>query len=157
MGCGEDWVDFNKLTAARVQSDIDSVFNGEGLRVIKGHVFARGHNLDWIYHNMPGDYIFLIYREPQSCFAWWSEVMDFGDDHYPNYTKAYTDYNKMREHIWLESAKIVDFAIKHDAPFKQYDPAEAYKKMPGYTKKQFDMSVKNRHTSVYYTWIKIPG
>ena len=124
MGCGEDWVDFNFLTKNKLQDDINSVFTGKGYRLIKCHFLARRFNLDFIWNNFPGDRIVLIYREPQKSFAWWSEVMDFAPDHYPNYGPGYTDYNTMRELLWKENAKITDFAIRKKLQWKQYSTAE---------------------------------
>ena len=124
QGCGEDWIDFNHLTKDKIQTDINNVFSGTGYRVIKCHFLARKFNLDYIWNNFPGDYIVLIYREPQKSFAWWSEVMDFAPDHYPDYRPGYTDYNTMRKLLWKESAKITDFAIRKGLKFKPYDIAE---------------------------------
>ncbi len=121
QGCGEDWIDFNHLTKNKIQDDINNVFSGKGYRTIKCHFLARKFNLDYIWNNFPGDYIVLIYREPQKSFAWWSEVMDFAPNHYPDYRPGYTDYNTMRELLWKESAKITDFAIRKGLNFKPYD------------------------------------
>ena len=122
MGCGEDWIDFNFVEPQKLQNDINSVFNGTGYRIVKSHFFARKFNLDYIWNNFSGDYICLIYREPQKSFAWWSEVMDFSEGHYPDYRPGYTDYNTMRNLLWQESAKITDFAINKGIQFKKYDP-----------------------------------
>ena len=57
-----------------------TAFSYEGYRIIKSHFFARHHNLDWLWENMKGDYIILLYKEPQASFAWWCNVMDFSED-----------------------------------------------------------------------------
>jgi hypothetical protein len=155
MGCGEDWKDFNKLTLEKLQSDIDEVFTGEGYRVIKSHFFARGHNLEWIWNNCPGDYMFLIYREPVKSFAWWAEVMDFVDDHYPDYRPGYKNYDTMRERIFEESAKIVDFVITKGYSFKHFTAQKAFSDMPGYNPEFDDVIRKGQH-DIYFAMIQIP-
>lgn len=122
MGCGENWTDFNQLAPEIIQHDIDRVFSGNDPRVIKSHFLARHFNLDYLYNHFPGDCIFLVYREPQKSFAWWSEVMDFSDGHFPDYRPGYKDYNTMRDLIFKESAKIVDFAFRKNADWIPYHP-----------------------------------
>ena len=122
MGCGENWKDFNNLTPDIIKYDIDQVFSGNMPRVIKSHFLARHFNLDYVYNNFPGDTILLIYREPQKSFAWWCEVMDFSEGHYPDYRPGYSDYNTMRDLLFLENAKILDFAMKKSAQWTKYSP-----------------------------------
>ena len=160
MGCGEDWVDFNFLTKNKLQDDINSVFTGKGYRVIKNHFLARKFNLDFIWNNFPGDKIVLIYREPQKSFAWWSEVMDFAPDHYPDYRPGYTDYNTMRDLLWKESSKITDFAMRKGLNFKPYD-VSAFGKWEGFDHSSaftidFNRINIDKHNDVYIASCEIP-
>ena len=158
MGCGEDWTDFNYLTKEKLETDIHKVFNGEGYRVIKNHFLARKFNLDYIWNNFPGDKIILIYREPQKSFAWWSEVMDFSDGHFPDYRPGYTDYNTMRDLLWKESAKITDFAFRKDLKFNPYNVSE-FKHWNGYdidVAMQYEMINIDKHKDVYIASATIP-
>ena len=151
MGCGEDWIDFNYMKKHKLLDHINAVFSGEGYRIIKSHFFARKFNLDFIWNNFKGDKIVLIYREPQKSFAWWSEVMDFSPNHYPDYRPGYTDYNTMRNLLWTESAKITDFAIRKSMNFKPYT-VEEFKNWNGYDIDQaaYFLEVnKNKHNDVY--------
>lgn len=132
MGCGEDWIDFNYFKPHKLLDDIDEVFSGEGLRIIKSHFFARHFNLDYIWNHFSGDYICLVYREPQKSFAWWSEVMDFDEDHYPDYRPGYKNYDRMHDLLWRESSKITDFAIRKGMTFHQYTGPDFFSLMPGY-------------------------
>ena len=152
---------FNFLTKNKLQDDINSVFTGEGYRLIKCHFLARRFNLDFIWNNFPGDRIVLIYREPQKSFAWWSEVMDFAPDHYPNYGPGYTDYNTMRELLWKENAKITDFAIRKKLQWKQYSTAE-FSSWEGFDRSDaFELDYKKinntKHNDVYITSCQIPN
>jgi hypothetical protein len=155
MGCGEDWLDFNYLTPGKIRQDIDRVFSGSGYRIVKSHFFARHFNLDYIWNNFPGDYMVLVYREPQKSFAWWSEVMDFSPGHYPDYRPGYTDYNTMRPLLWQESTKITDFAIKKNIAFQLYDTAEVFSGIAGY-KYDVGENIVPKPTDVYIAVSQIP-
>lgn len=134
MGCGENWNNLNYLTKEQVQHDIDQVFSGEGYRIIKSHFFARHHNLDWLWENMKGDYIILLYKEPQASFAWWCNVMDFSEDHWPDYRPGYKDYNTMRPMIFEETCKIVDFAMRKNMQWGEWNPNKSLDIIPGVNK-----------------------
>ena len=155
MGCGEDWVDFNFVEPHKLQDDIDNVFSGTGPRVVKSHSFARHFNLDYLYNHFPGDYIVLCYRENQKSFAWWSEVMDFSEGHYPDYRPGYTDYNNMRKHIWNENAKITDFAMRKDMQWQLYNPETTFKDIKGFDKSEAKY-MDNNWNDVYIATCKIP-
>jgi hypothetical protein len=155
MGCGEDWTDFNHMSPEKLMQDIDQVFTGEGYRVIKSHFFARAFNLDYIWNHFPGDYIVLIYREPQKSFGWWSEVMDFSEGHYPDYRPGYRDYNTMRPILWEESQRITDFAIRKQMNFLEYDPVKAFENIPGY-KYDVAQKLKKNHSDVYIAIAQVP-
>ena len=156
MGCGEDWTDFNFVEPRKLTDDINNVFSGDGYRIIKSHFFARNFNLDYIYNHFPGDYIFLVYREPQKSFAWWSEVMCFDELHYPDYRPGYRDYNRMWELLWQESSKITDFAMRKNMDWQKYDPKTSFSTLPGFDKKAAKY-VDNRQPDVYTSVVKIPG
>ena len=161
MGCGEDWVDFNFVEPHKLQDDIDNVFSGAGPRVVKSHFFARHFNLDYLYNHFPGDYIMLCYRENQKSFAWWSEVMDFDEDHYPDYRPGYKNYDRMHQLLWRESSKITDFAIRKKLEWKQYSTAE-FSSWEGFDRSDaFELDYKKinntKHNDVYITSCQIPN
>lgn len=157
MGCGEDWTDFNHMSKEQILQDIDDVFTGDGYRIIKSHFFARKFNLEYIWNNFPGDYIVLCYKEPQSSFAWWSNVMDFSEGHFPDYRPGYTDYNTMRSLLWTESVKITDFAIKKGIQFKEYNPVTAFEDIEGYDYEAAkDLKINHEPNDVFIGTIKIP-
>jgi|TARA_R110002074_G_scaffold166722_6_gene327498 hypothetical protein len=148
QGCGEDWLDFNHITPNKLIDDINTVFTGDGYQIIKSHFLARHFNLDYIWNNFPNDYIVLIYREPQKSFAWWSEVMDFTEGHYPDYRPGYKDYNTMRSLIWNESSKITDFAIKKGMKFQKYNTNDVFAMIDGY-KYDIGNNLTPHQTDVY--------
>lgn len=155
MGCGENWIDFNYMTPADLQYDIDEIFTGEGIRVIKSHQFARHFNLDYIWNHFAGDYIALCYRESQKSFAWWCEVMDFTPEHYPDYRPAYTDYNHMRPLIFEENAKICDFAMRKGLQWELYNPSTSFSKIKGFNQNKAKYMEANAN-DIYIAYAKIP-
>lgn len=132
MGCGENWTDFQKLGKEQIVKDINEVFTGNGYRVIKSHFFARHFNLQFLWDNFKDDYMILLYRESQASFAWWCNVMDFGEDHWPDYSRGYTDYNMMRTKIYEENNKILDFGIKKGLHFNQWNPNTSLTAIEGF-------------------------
>lgn len=159
MGCGEDWKDFNFFKPHKLLDDIDTVFSGEGYRIIKSHFFARHFNLDYIWNHFPGDYLCLIYREPQKSFAWWSEVMDFDEDHYPDYRPGYKNYDRMHELLWHENSKITDFAIRKQINFEPYGGPDAFSMLPGYKydeAEKIKADITTQRNDVYIAFTQIP-
>jgi hypothetical protein len=155
MGCGEDWGDLNYTQPERLQGDIDAVFYGTGPRVVKSHFFARHWNLDYLYNHFPGDEIILVYRESQKSFAWWSEVMDMSDGHYPDYRPGYKNYDTMRQLIFQENAKIVDFAMRKGLQWELYNPKTTFKNVTGFNNSKAKYMGSNV-TDVYIAICKIP-
>lgn len=154
MGCGEDWIDFNYIEdPQKLLDDIDQVFTGDGYKIIKSHFFARHWNLDYIWNNFKGDYLMFVYREPQKSFAWWSQVMDFSEGHYPDYRPGYTDYNTLRPLIWEETVKMLDFAIQKNMKFEcVYENPDVFDKIPGYNK---NIEYRLKQEDVYVAYRKI--
>ncbi len=150
MGCGEHWTDLSQLTPQKIQADIDAVFTGTDVRLIKNHFLLRHQNLDYINNNFSGDYIFLVYREPQKSFAWWCEVMDFTEEHYPDYRLGYKDYNTMYEYIQRESAYMLDFAIRNDLPWMQANKPGALSVLPTYNADKYYSHEKWNDTYITY-------
>jgi len=136
MGCGDDWLDLQQKTPDQIEKEINEVFTGTGpeYKIIKCHFFARHFNLDYIWNNFKGDYMILLYREPQASFAWWCNVMDFSPEHWPDYRPGYTDYNEMRPKIYEETVKIVDFAFRKGMQFEPWNPNESLKSIEGFDK-----------------------
>jgi hypothetical protein len=58
--------------------------------------------------------------------------MDFGEDHWPDYSKGYTDYNIMRTKIYEENSKILDFGIKKGLQFNQWNPNTSLTAIEGF-------------------------
>ena len=158
MGCGEHWQELDRLGKAQVQRDIDSVYTGTGNRIIKNHYLNRHYNLDWVWENCKGDYIFLVYRESQKSFAWWAEVMDFTEDHWPDYRPGYKNYDHMHNCIRYENAYMVDFAMRHDMVWMPADKEASYSLFPGFDSDKYNSKPKQKSdkwSDVYITYTRI--
>ncbi len=153
MGCGEHWMELQKVGAKQIQRDIDTVFSGTGIRIIKNHFLNRHYNLDWIAENFSGDFIFLVYRESQKSFAWWCEVMDFTEDHWPDYRPGYTDYNTMHERIRYENAYMLDFAIRNDMAWMPASDVNSFSMFPNFDTDKY--SNNGKWNDVYITYQRI--
>lgn len=154
MGCGEHWQELTKLGKERIQLDIDSVFHGEGRRVIKNHYLNRHYNLDYIWENFPSDELFLVYRESQKSFAWWCEVMDFTEDHWPDYRPGYKNYDYMHNCIRYENAYMLDFAMRKGLTWRCGNSINAFKDFPGFDPDKYYS--KNRWGDLYVAYTRIP-
>ena len=153
MGCGEHWMELQKIGVEQIHRDIDTVFSGTGIRIIKNHFLNRHYNLDWIAENFSGDFIFLVYRESQKSFAWWCEVMDFTEDHWPDYRPGYKDYNTMYERIRYENAYMLDFAIRNDMAWMPASDVNSFRWFPGFEADKY--SNNGKWNDVYITYQRI--
>lgn len=79
-------------------------------KMIRSHWFS--YNLDWLWDNCKGDYMFLIWREPEESLKWWYNMGGW-DINYPIYT-WYKNDEIMREKVYQESNNILEFANKHN-------------------------------------------
>ena len=133
MGCGESWDDMSMLSPGDIQSEIDSVFNGEGHKTIKAHNLARNQNLEYVWDNFKGDYMVLFYRDPDRSLEWWDRIMDFDSDRsYPDYSKMYENIDTMHDYLRTETTRILEFAFNKELSFKIYDPVYSFQDIPGW-------------------------
>ena len=153
MGCGERWDNMSSLFKEIIQNEIDNIFTGQGIRVIKGHVFARNRNLDYIQQNFPSDIIFLIYRDPVASFEWWNEIMDWTTS-YPDYNKMYRP-ETMRNQLIVESHYILDFAMRNKIDLNKYDPRNSFNRLPTYDITKAKVLGGQDHSDVYVGYKKI--
>jgi hypothetical protein len=163
MGCGEDWIDLTKFTPDKIQADIDKVYSGSGYRLIKNHFLARRFNMDYVWNNFSGDYLYLVYRDSQKSFAWWAEVMDFSEGHYPDYRPGYINYDTMRTSIFEENNKILDFAVRKNLKWKLYDASILSKyfttttvPLRSKTERAALLQHKINNSDIYVSLVKIP-
>ena len=85
-------VDLTNLSKAELERRFDEPFSGEGIRIIKSHIFA--HNIDFLRHTWPDAPIILAKRRDDACLGWWVKCGHFNIT-YPSYNKYYKDLRTM--------------------------------------------------------------
>ena len=93
----------DNCTKAELEAVFDSAFTGEGVRIIKSHIFAD--NIDYIKSTWPDCPIILVYRDNDSCLGWWVRCGHFNIT-YPKYDKYYVDLKRMAFCIDRQNANI---------------------------------------------------
>ncbi len=85
-------------TAAReeCEAEFDRPFSGEGVRIIKSHVFC--HHLDFLRQTWPDCPIITVHRPNDACLGWWVKCGHF-DITYPSYDDYYQNLKSMARHI----------------------------------------------------------
>ena len=78
------------------EAEFDAPFSGEGVRIIKSHVFAN--HIDYIKQTWPDSPIVLVHRSDDACLGWWVKCGHFNIT-YPSYNKYYKDLRQMAVEI----------------------------------------------------------
>ena len=107
-----DWFDrLDEYTKEDCEAEFDRPFNGEGIRIIKSHVFAN--HIDFLKKHWPECPVILVHRENDSCLGWWVRCGHFGIT-YPKYDKYYRDLRTMSKIIDQQNADILDAWENYD-------------------------------------------
>ena len=85
-------VDLSKYSKEECEQMFDAPFTGEGVRIIKSHVFA--HNIDYLKATWPDCPVILALRGDDACLGWWVKCGHFNIT-YPSYHKYYKDLKTM--------------------------------------------------------------
>lgn len=117
MEFGDLLADMQKYTKEELEKEFDRPFSGEGVRIIKSHVFAN--NIDFIKKTWPDSPIVLVHRDNDSCLGWWVKCGHF-DITYPKYDIYYKDLRTMASIIEKQNKDIQDASDKHK-PFRVYN------------------------------------
>lgn len=86
------------------EAEFDAPFSGEGVRIIKSHVFAD--HIDYIKQTWPDCPIVLVHRNDDACLGWWVRCGHF-DITYPRYDEYYKNLRTMSGIIKQQNAGIV--------------------------------------------------
>jgi hypothetical protein len=92
MEFGKFFDDLGSFSKEDCEREFDKPFNGEGVRIIKSHVFA--HHIDFIKENWPDCPIVLVHRPDDACLGWWIRCGQF-EITYPKYDQYYKDLRTM--------------------------------------------------------------
>ena len=88
----------------------NSAFTGDGVRIIKSHVFAN--NIDFLKACWPDCPIVLVHRPDDACLGWWVKCGHFNIT-YPKYDKYYVDLRTMANIIKEQNAGIISATMKY--------------------------------------------
>ena len=86
------------------EAEFDAPFSGEGVRIVKSHVFAN--NIDYLKKTWPDCPIVLVHRDDDACLGWWVKCGHF-DITYPDYAEYYKDLRTMAGIIKQQNSGIV--------------------------------------------------
>lgn len=105
MEFGDFFLFLNKYTKEECEAEFDRPFKGEGVRIIKSHVFA--HHIDFLKDNWPDCPIVLVHRDNDACLGWWVRCGHF-DITYPLYHKYYVNLREMSKIVDDQNRDIVN-------------------------------------------------
>ena len=96
MEFGKDFDRINQYSRAQCEAEFDRPFSGQGIRIIKSHVFAN--HIDFLRKTWPEIPVVLVQRSTDACLGWWVRCGGF-DIAYPNYKPYYQTLPRMAELI----------------------------------------------------------
>ena len=98
------------LSKDALEDIFNSAFTGEGVRIIKSHIFAN--NIDFLKACWPDCPIVLVHRPDDACLGWWVKCGHFTIT-YPKYDKYYVDLRTMANIIKEQNSGIVKATMKY--------------------------------------------
>jgi hypothetical protein len=98
------------LSKDALEDIFNSAFTGEGVRIIKSHIFAN--NIDFLKACWPDCPIILVHRPDDACLGWWVKCGHFTIT-YPKYDKYYIDLRTMANIISEQNKGIVSATMKY--------------------------------------------
>jgi hypothetical protein len=88
----------SELTKYQAELLFNAPFSGDGVRIIKSHIFCYQENIDYLRKNWPDCPIVLVHRSDDACLGWWVKCGHF-DITYPDYSEYYVDLKTMATRI----------------------------------------------------------
>lgn len=82
------------LTKKHAEQLFDRPFSGEGVRIIKSHIFSDQANIEYLREQWPECPVVLVHRSNDSCLGWWVKCGHFNIT-YPKYDNYYKDLREM--------------------------------------------------------------
>ena len=97
-------------TKEQLEQDFDEAFTGEGVRIVKSHVFSN--HIDFIKETWPDCPVILVHRPDDACLGWWVKCGHF-DITYPDYSEYYQNLKVMAEKIKEQNQGIIKSTYKY--------------------------------------------
>ena len=92
MEFGQFFDQLDHYSKDECEAEFDRPFSGQGVRIIKSHVFAN--HIDYIKATWPDCPIVLVHRDDDACLGWWVKCGHF-DITYPDYAEYYKNLKTM--------------------------------------------------------------
>lgn len=86
------------LTKKQAEELFDKPFSGQGIRIIKSHIFSYFENIQYLRELWPESRIILVHRDNDSCLGWWVRCGHFNIT-YPKYDYYYKNLKEMSKII----------------------------------------------------------
>lgn len=96
MEFGDFFDELENYSKEQCEAEFDRPFSGEGVRIIKSHVFAN--KIDVLKERWPDCPIVCVYRPDDACLGWWVKCGEFYIT-YPTYHDYYENLPKMAKII----------------------------------------------------------
>lgn len=125
MEFGKRFMRLPQLSKAEAEAEFNRPFSGDGVRIIKSHVFC--HHLDHLRSTWPDTPIVLVHRPDDACLGWWVKCGQF-DITYPDY-QYYGNLEMMAMHIAQQNRDLLGFARKNSVSFDIINNTELASKL----------------------------
>jgi hypothetical protein len=102
------------LTKKQAEELFDAPFSGEGVRIIKSHIFCYQENIEYLRELWPECPIVTVHRPNDSCLGWWVRCGHFNIT-YPNYEPYYKDLKTMAKIIDKQNYELEDATFRYKA------------------------------------------
>jgi hypothetical protein len=102
------------LSKEQAEALFDAPFSGEGVRIIKSHIFCYKENIEYLRKFWPECPVVLVRRDNDSCLGWWVRCGHFGIT-YPSYDSYYKDLRTMSKIIDKQNYDLEDTSHRNKA------------------------------------------
>lgn len=92
----------------------DRPFSGEGVRIIKSHIFSYQENIEYLRKLWPECPIVLVHRDDDACLGWWVRCGHFNIT-YPKYDIYYKDLRTMAKIIDKQNGELEEASYRYKA------------------------------------------
>lgn len=112
FGCFFDQLE--NYTKEQCEAEFDRPFTGNGIRIIKSHVFAN--QIDILRERWPECPVVCVYRDDDACLGWWVKCGEFNIT-YPLYEEYYRDLPTMAKIIANQNAGICEALSRYPSVY----------------------------------------
>ena len=102
----------SSLTKEQLEQLFDRPFTGNGVRIVKSHIFSYIENIEYLKEVWPDCSIVLVHRDNDSCLGWWVRCGHFGIT-YPKYDMYYKNLREMSKIIDKQNEGILSATDKY--------------------------------------------